>query len=153
MEDMDALEEERRLFYVGVTRAKDRLYLLHTFKRTQYGSTEFSEPSRFLSDIPDELIEGQEKKPARQISLGMGAGRYRRTGSSMLPSPAFDAKPDKPKPSVARFQTGDKVAHATFGEGTVIESKLAGGDEEVSVAFKGRGIKRLLAEYLVRVDL
>ena len=151
IEDMDAIEEERRLCYVGVTRAKDRLYLLHTFKRTQYGSTEFSEPSRFLADIPQDLIEGGEKKQARQISLGMEAGRYVRRSASVL-SPAKPAqKQDEVAQFTPRFKTGDKVSHANFGEGTVVESRLSGGDEEVTVAFKGRGIKRLLAGYLSKI--
>ena len=151
IEDMDAIEEERRLCYVGITRAKDHLYLLHTFKRTQYGSTEFSEPSRFLADIPQDLIEGGEKKQARQISLGMEAGRYVRRSASVL-SPAKPAqKQDEVAQFTPRFKTGDKVSHANFGEGTVVESRLSGGDEEVTVAFKGRGIKRLLAGYLSKI--
>ena len=151
-EDMDAVEEERRLCYVGITRAKDRLYLLHTFKRTQYGSSEFSDPSRFLGDIPDDLIEGQEKKEAKQISLGMDAGRYLRRNMSVVYPAKTGDEPKKDRALTPRFRAGDRVLHTSFGEGMVVESRLTGGDEEVTVAFRGRGVKRLLAGYLIKVE-
>ena len=151
LEDMDALEEERRLCYVGITRAKERLYLLHTFRRTQYGATEFSEPSRFLADIPRLLIEGHaaddRQQSARQIDLGLDAGRFVRR-SAPVSAPPVPA-PKAPRASQdPQFKSGDKVTHDAFGEGTVVESRVARGDEEVTVAFKGRGIKKLMAGYL-----
>ena len=155
LEDVGALEEERRLCYVGITRAKDRLFLLYTFRRTQYGATEFSEPSRFLSDIPRVLIEGQEvddkKQTARQIDLGMGTGRYvkRSVPVAAPPVPARNAQRATLDP---QFKIGDKVRHDTFGDGTVVESRMSRGDEEVTVVFKGRGIKKLVAGYLRKVN-
>ena len=153
LEDMDALEEERRLCYVGITRAKDRLFLLHTFRRTQYGTTEFSEPSRFLSDIPRLLIEGQEaddqKQTARQIDLGMGTGRYVKR-STPVAAPPIPAPGEQRVSLEPQFKIGDRVKHDSFGDGTVVESRMSRGDEEVTVAFKGRGIKKLMAGYLRR---
>jgi DNA helicase-2/ATP-dependent DNA helicase PcrA len=167
MDDPEQMEEERRLCYVGVTRAKDRLCLLHTFRRTLYGESEVREPSRYLRDIPPHLLRGwRDKKPARQPSLGLEHGRFLghtparavpshaspeargEEGSSGLPQPRASA-PQPPaernRPEVRRFQTGDEVEHGVFGRGVVIESKLVGGDEEVMVAFPGVGLKRLLA--------
>ena len=78
----------------------------------------------------------------------MEAGRYVRRSASVLPSTKPVQNQDEVSQLSPRFKTGDKVNHATFGEGTVVESRLSGGVEEVTVAFKGRGIKRLVAGYL-----
>ena len=151
MDDPEQMEEERRLCYVGVTRAKERLYFLHTFRRTLYGESSVREPSRFLRDIPTHLVKGREKKQAaRQESLGLGAGRFMgRKGAgftSFSPSQGSRRSPAEPlNPSVPHFETGDEVLHDVFGQGIVIESKPAGGDEQVTVAFAGVGLKRLMA--------
>jgi len=151
MEDPEQMEEERRLCYVGVTRAKERLYFFHTFRRTLYGESSVREPSRFLRDIPMHLVKGKEKKQAaRQESLGLGAGRFmgrRGTGFSTF-SPgrgALRTTAEPPNPSGPRYETGDEVLHEVFGQGVVIESKPSGGDEQVTVAFAGVGLKRLMA--------
>ncbi len=119
LEDREALEEERRLFYVGMTRAKERLYLLHTFRRTLRGFSQVNVPSRFLLDIPTHLIKGLEGRPP----------------------------PEEARPTVVQFSPGDRVLHPQFGEGIVVSSKAIGGDEEVVVAFVGMEPKRLLASY------
>jgi DNA helicase-2/ATP-dependent DNA helicase PcrA len=151
MDDPEQMEEERRLCYVGVTRTKERLYLLHTFRRTLYGESEVREPSRFLRDIPQQLIRGRETRPTtRQESLGLGAGRFhgraRPSFVSARPGSTSRYPGETPaRPEVQRFQTGDEVNHQIFGPGVVIESKAVGGDEQVTVAFSGVGIKRLMA--------
>jgi DNA helicase-2/ATP-dependent DNA helicase PcrA len=150
MDDPEQMEEERRLCYVGVTRAKERLYFLYTFRRTLYGESSVREPSRFLQDFPDHLVKGKDKKPAaRQESLGLGAGRFmgsRGTGfTSFSPSRDPRRSHSEPKSGVPHFETGDQVLHEVFGRGIVIESKPAGGDEQVTVAFAGVGLKRLMA--------
>jgi DNA helicase-2/ATP-dependent DNA helicase PcrA len=151
MDDPEQMEEERRLCYVGVTRAKEHLYLLYTFRRTLYGESEVREPSRFLLDIPAHLVRGLEKKRAvRQESLGLEGGRFLgRTRTAFTPF-STGGKPrsstvERPGPAVQRFQTGDEVQHTVFGKGMVIESKPAGDDEQVTVAFAGAGLKRLMA--------
>ena len=148
MDDPEQMEEERRLAYVGVTRAKERLYLLRTFRRTLYGESEIREPSRFLRDIPVSLIKGQEKaQAARQPTLDLGAGRFlgRKafTPSSSRREPSTVSQ--RPQPAAASYHTGDQVRHEVFGEGVVIASKPAGDDEQVTVAFAGAGLKRLMA--------
>jgi DNA helicase-2/ATP-dependent DNA helicase PcrA len=122
-DDPEAMEEERRLCYVGITRAKERLYLVHAFRRTMYGESQVCVPSRFITDIPAHLV----------------AGRVGRIGNSL-------SKGTEPV-VMARFEIGDRVRHRLFGEGIVVESKVMGDDEEVTVAFKGKGVKRLLASF------
>jgi DNA helicase-2/ATP-dependent DNA helicase PcrA len=151
MDDPEQMEEERRLCYVGVTRAKERLYFLHTFRRTLYGESSVREPSRFLQDVPAHLIrQPQKKRTARQESLGLGAGRFmgrRETGfTAFSPGQGSRRSADEPtRPQAPHFETGDEVLHQVFGQGVVIESKPAGGDEQVTVAFAGVGLKRLMA--------
>jgi DNA helicase-2/ATP-dependent DNA helicase PcrA len=151
MDDPEQMEEERRLFYVGVTRAKERLYLFHTYRRTLHGERAIRDPSRFLHDIPAHLIKGPgRKRSVRQESLGLGAGRFlgrkQASAASLYPAgqPALRAD-ERVEPAEPRFVTGDEVHHEVFGRGIVIESKPSGGDEEVAVAFPGLGLKRLLA--------
>ncbi|OQY36447.1 MAG: hypothetical protein B6243_03120 [Anaerolineaceae bacterium 4572_5.2] len=159
-DDPEQMEEERRLAYVGVTRAKDRLYLTHTFKRTIYGREEVSTPSPFLSDIPPELVDVQNK---RSSFLGRSQSRsrtpaYRRRSSSSSSGSGYQEqtrrkRPLEPEAPEARsvgsgkFKRGERVKHAKFGEGTVIDVKTQNDDEEVTVAFPGQGVKRLLTSF------
>jgi DNA helicase-2/ATP-dependent DNA helicase PcrA len=151
MDDSEQMEEERRLFYVGVTRAKERLYLLHTYRRTLHGESAVRDPSRFLHDIPANLVEGPGgKRAARQESLGLGAGRFLGQARASVTShyPAGQPAPradERIEPVELRFGTGDQVFHDVFGKGLVIESNLVGNDEQVTVAFPGLGLKRLMA--------
>ncbi len=134
----DDMEEERRLFYVGVTRAKNRLYLVHTFRRTLWGQEQLATPSRFLRDIPKTFIEtgkqrSQRRRMARLTPVDDSAPR-RRT------APAA-------KPGSQQFAPGQKVRHAIFGDGVVVHTALSAGDEEVTVVFQDAGIKKLLASF------
>lgn len=154
--DKDQIEEERRLLYVGATRAKARLYLLYAFRRTTFGRTNTSTPSRFLADIPRELIKKPQRRPtapAPQASMftersGLGSPASRREQPTAARSSARPAEPrQKPAaPSQVSFFAGQRVSHATFGEGIVVSSKLVEGDEEVTVNF-GERERRLLASF------
>lgn len=140
LEDPDEMAEERRLCYVGITRAKDRVILTYAFRRTMWGSSDVSTPSRFLNDIPKSLISG----------MNSYAGTKPREAAAIRAS-TWDVK-SAPTRSVeaARtpaFRAGQRVNHATFGEGIVIESRLDRNDEEVTIAFKKAGIKRLLVSF------
>ncbi len=143
LSDSEALEEERRLVYVGITRAEDRLYLTRAFRRSTYGFDEPTIPSRFLKDIPPELVEDRDRsgRPARTGSGGTGSNYRSRTQeatSRWNRSPISPAKP-------ASFKLGDRVYHRKFGEGTVISVEVEGDDELVQVAFPEQGIKKLSA--------
>ena len=184
LDDGEELAEERRLFYVGLTRAKDHVYITHAFRRSFYGDSSVSVPSRFLADIPEELTEGSSISMRRQQSIsrasswsnatswssgggGTPAPHYPQaartaswddlkdaTGESLqkpLPRPRTEVEAQRDETrrqrASAQYSTGQRVRHARFGEGTVIESKVTGNDEEVTVAFPGTGIKRLVASF------
>jgi DNA helicase-2/ATP-dependent DNA helicase PcrA len=131
LEEPDEMEEERRLCYVGMTRAKRRLYLIYTFRRTRFGTQATSEPSRFLKDIPGHLVKGKETRAPTRLRIE-----------------AQGALTTKHTPKSGSFAPGDRVQHPQFGEGVVVSSQMRGGDEEVTVAFTGKaGIKRLVASF------
>ena len=139
-EDPDGLEEERRLAYVGMTRAKERLYLLRTFRRAAWGRSELSEPSRFLNDIPKRLT--RNGKNAQPASARQRASTWGVPSRSRRPPSLDDILEED-----TRYKSGMKVRHPQFGEGTVIASIPSRGDEEVIVAFPGKGVKKLLASF------
>jgi DNA helicase-2/ATP-dependent DNA helicase PcrA len=154
-DDPDRMAEERRLAYVGITRAKQRLYLVHAFRRTLYGSTETYPASQYLNDIPRHLINSQGMRTrsgldARGYST---AGRPQADARATIWSPSGRGQPQPasapPAPPAssrqAQFKAGQRVNHGIFGEGVVIKVELADDDEYVSVAFPGRGIKKLMA--------
>ena len=132
LEDPEEMEEERRLFYVGITRAKRHLFLTYAFHRNTYGSDEPRQRSRFLDDIPASLTQGQHAY-ARELALD------RMT--------TWESTPQEAAPRSPRFRSGDRVEHKLFGTGVVVSSKVTGDDEEVVVAFDGRGVKKLLASF------
>jgi DNA helicase-2/ATP-dependent DNA helicase PcrA len=131
-DDPEAMAEERRLFYVGITRAMDHLYLIRAFRRRMFGVSNVTEPSRYLSDLPADLIEGDV---AGLVTREQAA--FRRETSWAWQPQAEEIEP--------QFHVGMRVHHPKFGEGIVMESRLDHDEEEVSVAFENIGIKRLLA--------
>lgn len=161
LEDGEELAEERRLFYVGITRARDRLYLLHAFRRTFFGMSEVAIPSRFISDIPAHLMSGNGAGNRRKQTISQAGSWHWDSSQPAKRTPDISSHPlmraksretnaagnnEKP-PAAARYRTGQRVQHASFGEGIVIESKPTGNDEEVTVAFKAVGIKKLAASF------
>jgi len=150
MEDPEAMEEERRLCYVGVTRAMDRLYLLHTFRRTIFGENKLSVASRFLADVPPGLAEQQPATPGgrftrpEQPAARPGSPIWSGSVTRWSPGQPASASPRLVAPS---FKVGDTVVHTAFGEGVVVKIHLADDDQEVEVAFPGRGIKRLSVNF------
>jgi len=129
-DDPEQLAEERRLMYVGLTRAKDRLYLSYAFTRTRYGDSEPTVPSSFLEDIPTDLANGAWSGAWRTTP------RHWPTEQPTI-IPSRSAGP--------RFRVGQRVRHAAFGEGLVVASQATGDDEIVSVVFETTGVKRLMA--------
>jgi ATP-dependent DNA helicase UvrD/PcrA len=133
--DPDELEEERRLCYVGITRAQERLYLCHAWSRTLFGRTEFYPPSRFLSEIPEELVRALgETKPS---GGGYGSHREAVVSAALASSPARTS-------NVPALRVGDDVDHETFGEGVIIDLIGEGERAEAVVRFRDVGEKRLL---------
>jgi DNA helicase-2/ATP-dependent DNA helicase PcrA len=151
-DDPEEMAEERRLMYVGVTRAMNRLYLSRVFRRTLRGQSDVANPSRFLEDIPVELIQGTYGRASRRAARPHQVRRYLGKRDEQVTSwrPTFRPADEG---RVAQFRTGERVRHPTFGEGIVIETRLHRDDEEVSVAFEDDrvGIKRLLTSF-ARLD-
>ncbi len=138
-DDPAQMEEERRLFYVGITRAKDRLYLLRAIQRGGRGMVETSEPSRFLNDVLAELLDDKSR-------TGRSAKSQRSRSSSLLLDWILPPPPSRSAPIIQnKFNSGDRVRHASFGEGMVLESQIQDGDEIVVIEFKSVGLKRLAA--------
>ena len=136
LDDPDQLEEERRLAYVGMTRAKDRLYLLRAFRRRLIGNTGPSAPSRFLASVPMHLVSPGIGVKATVRAAPVAYDRWKTTN---VDTPTNVAPP---------FNAGDKVSHDSFGQGIVVSCTPAGGDFEVTVAFLGdSGVKRLLHSF------
>ncbi|GBD16253.1 ATP-dependent DNA helicase PcrA [bacterium HR26] len=130
LESEAQLEEERRLFYVGMTRAKQRLYITYTFRRARFGASDLSVRSRFVDDIPAHLLD-----------QGNGAAAPARSYPSLLHS----STPASVNTVVPRLAVGMRVFHARFGDGVVAEVRPAQSDQEVVVDFKRHGRKTLLA--------
>lgn len=156
LDDRDALDEERRLFYVGATRAKERLYLMYAMRRASFGRNAPSAKSRFLSEIPNELLKQLPKRgysTTQQSSMFTQRSGFsnqnrtepRRNAATVTPVRRGEARPAGPRE--AAFFAGQKVRHALFGEGMVVSSRVIDDDEEVTVAFAGKGVKRLLASF------
>jgi DNA helicase-2/ATP-dependent DNA helicase PcrA len=146
----EELEEERRLCYVGITRARERLYLSHAWSRTLFGSTQYNPPSRFLKEIPEHLTELVDGSRSRGRF-----GRDRIVDAAMRPPPSnrpsFSARPGiAPAPARSTgaerlgIRVGDDVMHGKWGEGVVLEIIGAGDTAEAVVRFPSVGEKRLL---------
>ena len=135
----DELEEERRLCYVGITRAKQILHISHAFSRSLYGSTSYNQPSRFLAEIPSELIDGQftVNTPVRNSVFTKAPAQHSSVNLSNQPKAA--AKCD--------FSAGDRVKHFKFGEGTILKATAVGNDVHLEVMFDTAGTKNLMAAY------
>lgn len=138
--DNSELEEERRLCYVGITRAMEELHLVHAMQRNLYGSYTRNQPSRFLKEVPSRLVKvlGIDTKPEKQVSINNSfPNNHRQTTSFTGNSEA----------ETGIFKLGDKVEHGKWGQGVVVSVKGEGLDAEISVAFPGVGIKMLVARY------
>ncbi|MFY9814709.1 MAG: UvrD-helicase domain-containing protein [Dehalococcoidales bacterium] len=142
MDDPDQLEEERRLFYVGITRAKQRLYILHAFRRTFMGQNTVNPPSRFLEDIPKHLVTTPGWQAGQQMKVADAVYAWNRVRVDEAP-PAAEKEKNVSLPT-CDLKAGDRVRHSIFGEGVVVSNKKVKADNEVTVAFSGQGIKKLL---------
>ena len=141
-DEPEQMEEERRLFYVGITRAKDKLYLLRAIQRGGRGMSEETYPSRFLEDLPAELLVGKTRTGKPTTSRGL----YGRPDTSASDTRWALPTPPKPAPvQTSTYKAGTRVRHGLWGEGIVLDSKLQDGDEIVDVVFESVGIKRLAA--------
>ncbi|HLZ09558.1 MAG TPA: 3'-5' exonuclease [Chloroflexota bacterium] len=157
VDEPSQLEEERRLFYVGVTRARHRLFLTYAARRTQFGDASQRQPSRFFRDIPAELLQGTapaiqaRRRDWTAASAAIGGPAPRRSFVDGVEHLSRAGSPGPGAPSAAEalpaLRTGNRVGHPMFGEGIVVSVEERGGDREVTVAFPNLPIKRLLQSY------
>jgi DNA helicase-2/ATP-dependent DNA helicase PcrA len=170
LDDLDGMEEERRLCYVGMTRARERLYLLNARRRYLFGQEQSNLPSRFLKDIPSELLDdgGEANQPTLRLSSPGG-----RTGRNGLPAPSpgnhgreslhrhdhghnlsqvvsacneIEIIPEPPEEHDGVF-VGMRVRHATFGPGTIRKLEGSGDNQKVVVWFNSAGPKKLMLRF------
>jgi len=128
-DDPEQLEEERRLCYVGITRAKQRVYLVRAFRRSLMGSTVVNKPSRFLDDIPQHLTS----------TGGLWQGEESQVATTIY---SWNRAPTH-SPATSELKAGDHVHHAQFGDGIVVSCQPVKDDSEVVVVFDEVGIKKL----------
>lgn len=140
------IEEERRLAYVGVTRAKKQLYLTRARTRMLFGQTRFNQPSRFLKEIPDSLLEKSGGEIVRSFSSSAASSSLTRP---QTPSRGFTAAPTHSAPAIntQQFNVGDTVIHKAYGEGVVLSAKPMGNDTLLEIAFTNAGTKKIMANY------
>lgn len=172
MYDPSELEEERRLCYVGITRAKEKLYITNARSRMLFGNTSFTRPSRFLSEIPEELTDFERNAPQQTFyggysgvsyggnSFGGGTKTFSRSatpqGNTSAPQTkasgfakgGFSSAQKKPATDsvVLDFKVGDTVEHKTFGQGLIVSAKAVGGDMLLEIAFDTCGTKKVMAK-------
>ncbi|MDZ7679593.1 MAG: 3'-5' exonuclease [Acidimicrobiales bacterium] len=152
----EQMEEERRLAYVGITRAQQRLYLTHAWCRTLFGSTQYNPPSRFLDEIPDELVEADER-PTRRRGRGDGSsgwfgsgggsrgqGRIAANRERVVDQAMAPAGPNLRGADRLGLKVGDDVRHNSWGEGVILDIEGQGDKAEATVRFPSVGEKRLL---------
>ena len=135
-DDPVQMEEERRLCYVGITRAKQKVYLVRAFRRSLMGSSGATKPSRFLEDIPRNLIADAEWWQGDETLAAATVYSWDRP-------PAIDIV----DMVIPELKAGDHVYHAQFGDGVVVSCHPVKNDSEVVVAFKGGGVKKLLLSF------
>jgi len=140
-DEPEEMEEERRLFYVGITRAKDKLYLVRSVQRGGRGYAEETYPSRFLDDIPADLLIGK----ARTGRTIRGSAPETLWAQHTKPKPFDQTQGRSASVIQAKYHAGAKVQHKLWGEGIVLDSRIQDDDEIVDVVFESVGIKRLAA--------
>ena len=166
MTDQAELEEERRLAYVGITRAQQRLYLTHAWSRSLFGQTNFNPPSRFLGEIPGHLLDVQESEARLERTSRYGSRRQQGAGASAgaggytvvgLPGQSGEVQvergwrapqvPGVNKRAIPAIKEGDTVLHDRWGEGVVVQVSGSADDPEATIRFGEAGEKRVLLAY------
>ena len=147
----EAMEEERRLCYVGMTRARERLYLTYAGKRRVFGSEQHNLPSRYLSDIPEELVCPVSIVPSFLGSYDSGGAETpslrQEEAAPMAASTSFFKNETMEKDEIGGFVRGCRVSHPTFGEGVVRGGEGKGEKMKIAVYFPRLGLKKLVLKY------
>lgn len=157
MTDNKELEEERRLAYVGITRAKKKLYITNAFSRMLYGHIQRNRPSEFVEEITPELMQSENQNQGERSLSGRIAGgssyAFKAATATTYRRPSDAGKRVAPKTNTGTgaekksWNTGDKVNHKKWGQGTVVSVNGTGENMELDIAFPQQGVKRLLASF------
>lgn len=146
--NQEELEEERRLAYVGITRAKKELYIINAQTRMLFGTTNRNKISRFSAEIPEELVEKTENKTIFSNNFNDIKLNYKKSTKSIYSSAKIFNHIEKPNDSPkTSFIIGDIVIHKVFGQGKVVSAKVMGNDTLLEIDFDKVGIKKLMANY------
>lgn len=158
------IEEERRICYVGITRAREQLYISSAYSRTLFGNTTFNRESRFLREIPEDLIYNPDKKKKLSSENNTSVGGFAPKKQSLMDNSsekpgvlgikgvqrgfgsAFSTQPSKSAPT-GSFKAGDRVKHKKFGVGTITKVEAEGADLKLDIMFETSGLKRLMASF------
>lgn len=149
----EEIEEERRLAYVGITRAKEKLYMTNVKARMIYGTTTRNRPSIFITEIPLKLTEGQESmfsaetKTIRNDKLPDKQGRFSNKKETYYERKVYKSTSSTNKVPKGIYKTGDTVAHKTFGTGVIVSTQAMGNDTLLEIAFTKAGTKKLMANF------
>jgi len=139
--DPKELEEERRLAYVGITRARERLYVTRSMTRSAWGTPSFNPASRFLDEIPD--VQWEREEP---MNMPIGSNGFGSSPSSTSAARRLSDRSDNDGPTIV-LAAGDRVTHERFGLGTVVSADGVGAKADATIDFGSSGIKRLLLRY------
>ena len=151
--DAKELEEERRLAYVGITRARERLYVSRAIVRSAWGAPSYNPPSRFLEELPADLVHWNRVDPVTTTSPGDGYRSSRPSQGGFGAAPSLLAAASRPgarspgNREVVSLSAGDRVTHDKFGLGTVVSTSGIGEKAEATIDFGAEGTKRLLLRY------
>ncbi len=143
----EEMDEERRLAYVGITRAKEKLYLIRARDRMLFGSTQHNRPSRFVEEIPENLLEltGKDKNENNgAVNISNDFLQYGKPRKSSL---GYRKVTPKTAPSNITYAVGDAVMHKVFGKGTIINADKMGNDQMLQISFENAGTKTLMANF------
>ena len=143
------LEEERRLAYVGITRAEESLYLTNAFSRTLYGKTQYNQPSRFVAEIDESLLNPIGIQPQQKAVVFNSTNSYQNTMKAKYQHATREPMTNKTASGGENenWNPGDKVQHKKWGTGTVVKVSGSSKDVELDIAFPQQGVKRLLAAF------
>ncbi len=143
------MEEERRLAYVAITRAKEELYVLNADYRMLYGNSQRNVPSRFLNEIPAEIVSRSHARAWKKPAPGMVLPISSKEARAVTTESARNFGPPKMGGGnlSASFKTGDSVFHKTFGNGIILSSEKMGNDALLEIAFDKAGTKKLMANF------
>jgi len=146
LEEPGGIEEERRLAYVAITRARKKLYIMSAVSRRQFGTKKMGAISRFVNEIPEEILERKGRLPIKQTEEKYYGNGPDDEHEAFCPAPGTDAVYND-EPAEAQFIPGQKVKHAKLGQGTILKAEPYGDDLKITVLFRNAGKKTLSAKF------